>query len=527
MVDCTLVPAPMACRPVRAFAGAATAARLGPTLVDQPLAPYRAGSERARAGGRSTVTAWLGDSFTEGFQVSKRGMMWPKRLAQRINARREATVQYVPAATSTGSVTTPASWPGGQAGWTYTGSVAGSVQYGADLHAVTMSAAATATIVFFGDTMNVLYTRTPSGPAAAAVTLDGVSQTAINAQGSELPGQIATFGTIGDYGFHTLVITATAAPLILEGALVHDGTVFGLGVAFTSIYTLCYGHAGFSTQQFVDNTNWVKSFVNMAGTASLIGISFGPNDSLANRSPEDFRDNLVTIMQMIDAQILSVVGSLGPGYLLYMMPTAPLSYVDAAQSAANLVGRNRAVATDLAALLPSGGTGWGIFDAGNGHPDDSGHQWIADRLASIIDPSAPSAFPRMDNGGPTIEAADTPANRRNWTVSLGFTNGQAYDTTAADNAVRDRVHRKWFEPGVYTARIRYEQITTTGGTAQVFIGATSCGTVATTGTTGTIGETALATPVTIDAPGWYPVTIRHTAATTAALRFMRCKCVPA
>lgn len=527
MVDCTLIPAPMACRPVRAFSNAATAARLGADPLDQPLAAYRAGSERARAGGRSTVTAWLGDSFTEGFQVSKRGFMWSKRLAQRINARREATVQYVPAAASTGSTTAAGTWPGGQAGWTYTGSVAGSVLYGADLHAVTMSAAATATIVFFGDTLNVLYTRTPGGPAAAAVTLDGVAQTAINAQGSELPGQVATFGTIADYGFHTLVITATAAPLILEGALVHDGTVFGLGVAFTSIYTLTFGHAGFSTQQFVDNTNWVKSFVNMAGTASLIGISFGPNDSLANRSPEDFRDNLVTIMQMIDAQILAIGQPLGPGYLLYMMPTAPLSYVDAAQSAATLFARNRAGVVDLAALLPSGGTGWGIFDAGNGHPDENGHQWIGDRLAAIIDPGAPSAFPRMDNGGPTIEAADTPTTRRNWAVSMGFTNGQAYDTTASDAAVRDRVHRKWFEPGVYTPRVRYEQITTLGGTVQVFIGSTSAGSVATTGTTGTIGETALGSPVTIDSPGWYPVTIRHTAAGAAALRFMRCKCVPA
>lgn len=525
MVDCTLVPAPVECRPVRAFAGAASAARLGVDLLDQPLAPYRAGSERARSGDRSTVTAWLGDSFTEGFEVSKRGNTWIRRLAHRINGKREATVTYAPASTGTNSTVTAADWPGDQPLWTYTGSVAGSVLYGADLHAVTMATAATATIVFFGDTINLVYTRTPGGPSAAAVTLDGVAQTALNAQGSELPGQQAVYGTPGDYGVHTFVITATAAPLLLEGGLIHDGTEFGLGVAFRSIATLCFGHAGFSTQDFLDRPNWVKSFVNLAGGASLIGISFGPNDALQLRTPEDFRDNLITIMEMIDAQIQLIGVPLGPGYLLYMMPTAPLSYVDAAQSAATTFARNRAVAYDLAALLPSGGTGWGIFDAGNGHPNDGGHLWIADRLASVIDPMAPSTFPRMDAGGPVIEAAETATARSNWTVSLGFTNGQAYDTTAADAQVRERRHRKWFEPGTYTVRVRYEQITTLGGTAQVLIGNTSAGTVATTGTTGTIGETALGTPVVIDSPGWYPVTIRHTAAAAAALRFMRCKCV--
>lgn len=511
--------------PYKAFAGAAV--RRGPTPLDQPLANYRAGAARARAAGNATVTAWLGDSFTESFSPTKRGLRWMNRLAHRLNARREATVQYVPAATSTGSTTAAGTWPGGQAPWTYTGSVAGSVVYGADLHAVTMATSATATIVYFGDSINIYFTRTPGGPAAAAVTLDGAAQTAINAQGSELPGSVATFGTVGDYGVHTLVITATAAPLVLEGALIHDGTRFGFGVPFDAIYTLCYGHAGFSTQQYVDNTNWVKSFANQAATASLIGISFGPNDALANRSGNAFRDNLLTIVDMIDDQIRALGSTPAAGILFYMMPTAPTSYLDAAATAAATLGQNRAAVIDLAALLPDAGNGWGIFDAGNGHPNDAGQLWIADRLVEIIDPAAATGLPRMDAGGPIIEAADVPTARSNWAASLGFTNGQAYDTTVADNAVRERRHRKWFEPGVYTPRVRYEQITTTGGTVQVLIGNTSAGTVATTGTTGTIGETALASPVTIDSPGWYPVTIRHTAATNAALRFMRCKCVAA
>jgi len=526
MVDCTQIPVPVECRPVRAYP-ADQQPRRGTTSADLPLTEYRAQSVRARTGSNACITAWLGDSFTEAYNPTKRSFRWIERLAHRLNTRREATVLYYPAAASTFSTTAANTWPGGQAPWTYTGSVAGSVLYGADLHAVTMSAAATATIVWFGDTINILYTRTPTGPSAAAVTLDGAAQTVINANGTLTPGQSATYGTVGDYGVHTLVITATSAPLILEGALVHDGTRIGFGVPFDSIYTLAFGHAGFSTQHFVDNTDWVKSLASMAGTAALIGISLGPNDALEDRDAADFGANLVTIMERIDAQIASLGITSRPGYMLLMMPTAPFTYVDAAHNAAQLFNEERAFAVDLAALLPDGADGWGTFDAGNGHPNDAGQLWIADQVAHILDPAAPSGLPRMDPGGPLIEAADTPTRRSSWTASFGITNGQTYDTTSADNTVRERRHRKWFEPGTYTARVRYEQITTTGGTVQVLIGNSSCGTVATTGTTGTIGETALGTPVVIDTPGWYPVTIRKTAASSAALRFMRLKCVAA
>lgn len=484
------------------------------------LSPWRTALARARVLDRSPLYAFLGDSLTESFSPTKRGRRWHNYLQQRLNGAKAAFTDWVPASAGTLNTTAANTWPGGQAGWTYTGTPSAAITYGPDLHGISLASGGTATISWAGDFITVYYAVTPTGPAAAAVTLDGASVDAIDAEGTEAPGTSTTYGTAGDFGWHTLVITATGAPLTLEGAVVYGGTRFGLGVPFDTVLGYCFGHSGFSTADFLSRPNWLTSFTRIAGSAQVIGIGLGPNDRLAGRSPGAYAANLRTILGQIDAAIDAVPVTADPCFLLVHLPTSDPAYLPAMRDLSESYGGGvRVRVLDLAGQVPDSEAGWGLLD-NSGHPSDAGQLWIADRIAEVLDPST-TTRPQMREGGPIIEARDEPDRRSNWTASFGFTNGQGYDVTTADNAVRERRHWRWLEAGTYVAVVRYEQLTTTGGTVEVLVDGSSAGTQATTGTTGTIGETQLGSTITVDSPHWAIVTIRKTTASSAALRFMR------
>jgi hypothetical protein len=500
---------------------------------DQPLAAFRAELARARldTNGRGTATAWLGDSLTESFAPSARGLRWIEHLTNRLSAGYRvngARVTYVPASAGVFSTVNAASWPGSEAPWTYSPTPTGLVTYGADLHAVTVPTGGTATLTYFGDIVNLIYVRTPTGPAAATVAIDGVQIGTFNANGTELPSQVFTsvpVSGIGDYGAHTLVITAVGAPLVLEGAFVYDATKVALGIPFNTVQCHCFGHAGFGAVDFAALANWPNSLATVARNfdqpASLVGIAFGANDSLAKVSAAVYGASLVTIADRIDQAFRDVVGptTRAGGFLLVEMPGIPRSYVEAAWDAAAAIGVERAVVLDLAEFLPDGGVSWGLLTAtGDTHPGDGGQLWVADTIAEAIDPNRVER-PVMPVGGPIIEATDEPLRRSNWAASFSATNAGTIDSTAADTNVHERRHRVWLEPGTYVPRIR-NVATATSATAEVLVGSTSAGTTATGTSSGNAIEAALSS-IVIKSPGWYPVTIRKTATGAGALQFSR------
>lgn len=500
------------------------------------LSRVRADLARTRSGtagdtdARSTAIAIVGDSLTEAFTPTKRGLMWTRHLARRLNGSRMSSVQYIPAAANAFSTVVASDWPGSQAPVTYTGSTAGSVIYGGDLHATVMQSGATATVTFFGEVIGVVYVRTTTGPSAAAVTLDGVAQTAINANGSELPGQQATFVAPG-YGFHTLVVTATAAPLILEGFTVHDGEIFGFGVPCRAVRTYAFGHSGFQTQQFVNAANWATSVAaltcNSALTThlSLAIIALGANDSGASVTASTFRANLQTIMGQLDTAINATGVTRDPDFLLMAMAGLPDSYVDAMWTARSNYGSDRVGVLDVRSYLPGGGATWDIMDSTPaGHPIDSGQLWLSNLVADWIDGDSGVRTPAPTRNDIVIEAVTPATYRSGWTESLALTGasgGEVYDASPADAGANERVHREWLDRGTYQARLRYGEVTTTGGQAEVLVAGSTLGTQSTTGTTGNIGEATLGSTVTIDSPGAYPVVIRCTTANSAVFRFIR------
>lgn len=507
-------------------------------LARQALAQFRAEFARARSGtaddinSRSVTLVMVGDSLTEAFTPTVRGLMWPRHVSRILNGARMGGMQYLPAAANFGSTQTAADWPGGQPVWTYSAAPTGDTTHGGDLHAVTMGAGSTATLTFFGETVIVMYTRTPGGPVAAAVTLDGVSQTAIAAQGAEAAGQVAVFVADG-YGFHTLTITSTAGQLLLEGAAVSDNEPYVFGIPTRVIRTPHFGHAGFDSDLFVERTNWATSVINLTtnlatGTyPSLFVIWLGANDQVLGKPPAELQSNLVTLMGMLDSRIDTIGITTNPGFLLLAGWSMTQAYVDALWGARDDYGEDRVGVLDMRRYLPGEGASLGVFDA-SGHPNDAGQLWLARTVSDfILGPLAPTfppePAPGYTNDDILIEAA-TPADfRLNWTETLAFTSvtsGQQYDQAAGASDVKERRHRVWFQRGTYEVRLRYGEVTTTGGQGQVVIGGTTVGSVTTTGTTNNVAESVLGS-IVIDSPGPRPVVIRKTALNAGAFRFNR------
>jgi len=511
-------------------------------LAAGALSRYRTDAARARTdhptdleARSATVVIGPGDSLTEAFAPTKREFMWTRYLARRLNRQRMGGTQYIPAATGTFSDTVAGSWPGGQAPWVYSVAPAADVTHGGDLHAVTMVSGSTATITFVGESINVVYTRTPGGPAAAAVTLDGAAQTAIAANGTELPGRIQTYLADG-YGFHTLVITSTSGTLLLEGAVVTDNEIFSLGVPGRIVRTMAFGHAGFQTNDYIIRPNWSTSLLNVVANQptgtypSLFIIGLGANDQVGAVDPGVYANNLLSIITTIDLGLDALGITTDPGFLLLAFPTQSDAYVDQMWSVRNRYNPDRVAVLDLRRFMARKGVDWDIF-LNASHMNDAGQQWVANIVAAFIEgfviPDVPQPGLWDSKGNVYINALDPPDFRLNYAQSLALVsaaNGTWRDATPASSTVAERRHRKWFNRGVYTPALRYGEVTTLGGEWQVLVNGTSLGTTgASTGTTGNIVGTALSSTITIDTPGPYSVTLRKTGLNAGAAHFVDCE----
>lgn len=479
----------------------------------------------ARAGGVAASMVVVGDSLTEAYEPSKRGYRWADVVGRRLAGPRLGLGHYVPAAANAFSSRTATDWPGDQMPWVYTGATGGSVEYGADLHATTIAAAGTATISFYGDICTVHYARTPGAPATVTVTLDGQAVAAISPNGTVLPGQAATYGTIGDYGYHTIVLTVGAGgTFTLEGLSWSDNIRFGFGVPFEGVRFIGVGHAGFAVPNFTATSTWAAS-VAVHGP-QCVGIALGANDvNLAPGSggtPAEYRAGLVTMMEAVDAAFIAVSAT-PPDYLLIEMPGLPDAWVDAASGACEDFDADRASVLDLGRSASFGGD-WGTaLAAANDHPNDGGQQWIADRVVDLIDPQGPPIPAWRSPASVFIDPRDVATRRSNWAEALSFggvtgNNNIApriLDNSGGGTTVGERRHRVWLEAGTWAGNVMCWQVTG-NGVLEVLVAGTSLGTVNQGAVADLVTYFALGTSVTISTPGWYPVVIRKTSASGVA-----------
>ena len=476
-------------------------------------------------GGLSVQLVMIGDSMTEGFGGGKYRNRMMDRLRRRFMGNQPGTHGLLPASANVFSQVGDANWPGADDPWTFTGSVTGNIDHGLGFHAANIpsAGAGSATISYFGDKISVFYTRSTGGPTACAVTLDGVSQTVINANGAELPGQSATFGTNAQYGFHTLVMTPNSGTFILEGVEWYDGDLAFL--RNNSVILLDGTHAGFGADAWAGQATNAWSAM-LAGSDLFLGgivILLGYNDDQTGRTPTQFQNDLVTIVNRIDAR----VSSTDAGVLFVMVPGTDLTYVNAARAAAVQLGTDRASVYDLGAMRPD--RLWSAdLTTDTVHPNEAGNIWFADAMGQVLDPTPISQQPVT----PTqliIDSSRFPTFRSSWTEAWTALTGGigGYDQSGGGTTVGERRHRIWLDPGTYRVTVTTQEDTGLGTIEALlgrWLGATqslvSCGTKANVAGSPTVVTTRLSTTVVNEIAGWCPLVIRKTS-TTGAIRFVR------
>lgn len=487
----------------------------------QKLAVSRMGGAAAL----SVIIFIIGDSRVRAISTLFRNA-WPDKLRARFLGSTPGSYGFLPASGSL-ALLTDGGWPSGDNPWTYTGGCSGNILYGLGFHGANVPAAGgnSATLTYFGDKVTIFYVRTTSGPTACAVTLDGVAQSTFNANGSELAGQQAQYGTHGNYGFHTLTITPNSGTLILEGAQWFDGDApfFVSG----TVQMFDGSHSGFQANQFAgsSNNNW-SAMLNGADSFMGMGIvCFDVNDIAAGRTPTQYQADLQAIVSQVDARL----GTTELSWLFLHLPASvdTTSFVAASRAAAAAIGSSRCSVLDLAALRP--GRTWGANLSSDGtHPNDAGMGWIAEQLGQVLDPTPATNMPVTQKR--TVIDASTPADGRSswteaWTALTGGLGG--YDQSGGGTTVGERRHRVWLDAGTYRATVTTQEDTGLG-TIEVLIGKwasntpalISCGTKANAAGSPTLVTTRLGTTVTTDISGYHPVYIRKTAA-SGAVRFVQ------
>lgn len=489
------------------------------------VARWRQKLAKARSGGVSVQIIVLADSMGR-FTTTRYRNAWIDRLRRRFQGSTPGSLGLLPATENVFAVTGDANWPGGDDPWTYTGAVTGNVTYGTSRHAVNVpSGGGAAQFTYFGDKCVVFFVRNSTGPTACAVTLDGVAQTAIDAtEPTEAASQQAGFGTHGNYGFHTLVLTPNNGTLILEGVEWFDGDApfFTTG----SVILLDGSHAGFSAFDFAasDNNNWSAAIAGAEAFCGMSVIALGANDISNGRTTQQFEDDLVTICQRIDAR-LAVPDMC---HLFVVMPgITRTAFVDAARRAARRVGLGRAAVYDAAALRADRRWGGDLSDDGV-HPNDSGHTWMAETLGQVLDPTpttlSPSTPERIVIDASTSATARTSWTEA-WTALTGFPGG--YDQSGGGSTLGERVHRRWADPGTYRGTLTYHQDSGLGS-IEVLVGRWVGNTPTLTALNAAIATAGAAGPVTVrlgttvetHIAGWVPIVVRKTTA-SGAVRFVQ------
>lgn len=491
------------------------------------LARWRSKLALSRSGGAGSLSVmmWIiGDSRVRG-NASKYRLAWPDLLQKRLMGARAGSFGNVPPTEGGFALPLDADWPGGDSPWTYSAGVNGSVLNGFGLKAVSVPTGVSATITYFGDKVNLTYERTVAGPTACAVTLDGTSVGPLNARGTYLPGQSVSYGTQGDYGFHTLVMTPNDGPFVFEAVQFFDADTpfFVVG----GVQVIDGGHPGYGIKDWTSgdqsNNDWSASIA--AGTTAFSGllIVFGDvNDKNNGRTPDQHKNDLITLVNRFDARL----GTTDTSVAFVSLPTNQdlTAYRDAMFEAAKTLGTSRAGVIDLGSLLPN--RAFGILSDDGVHPNDAGHIWVAEQLYNILDPGR-AAGPLPVTPARTIIDASTLANGRtaSWPDNWVALPDGGYNQSGGGTTLAEERFRMWSDAGTYRGTLTMQEDAALGN-VEVYMGRWVNNTMTLTQMGGknnvagapTLVTTRLATTIVNDISGNVPVVIRKTTA-AGAVRF--------
>jgi lysophospholipase L1-like esterase len=353
------------------------------TATDQRFAasPWRYDSTNGRAfraalGKRATSPVdilAIGDSVTEGQGVtSPPAGRWLTLLRDQLRTAFPAGVTggagYIPSQSTISGYTSPVA---------YTGTASNLTSFGLGLRCKQMSSGATATLTFTGTGVDIVYVK---GSSASTFTwaVDGGSTTNVNTNGATSDGNVAQIRGLSAAS-HTLVVTATANYIFLDGFMVYNGD------EAAGIRVWDAGHAGFRSADFSGASANADGAYNMQ--PDLVSIELGINDKLLTIAAA--RTNLEAIISRVRAKC-----TVPPTIVLWKPWMATPWASGAVDTWTNYLAMLEALAKadgkigifDPSALIGdlTADNSYGMGNADLTHPSNGGHQALADAFYRML-----------------------------------------------------------------------------------------------------------------------------------------------
>lgn len=382
--------------------------------------------------GKTFRTVVIGDSITEGATTTTKPDRYIEKLAENLRAGlgfdSKPNSKYVSA---NYLVQTEV--------FTYDGTNTPGLAFGLGLRNNSLGAAGNATLVFTGTGADLLFTSAFS-TGTGEYTVDGGDPVAIDtdlgAANSDIrikPQVVEIRGL--DSEEHTVVITATDS-LILGGAYVYDGD------EDEGVHVFEAGHPGFGF------FNYAELYIFASGNQvhaltldpDLLIVPLGANDYLAARSLADAANLMRRTIHLLRATNPSVS-------IMFVMFQNITDGAVSSDSYASWSAGLKAVAYDLNCAVIDWTDSIGSFvpagnpnDAGDQiHPNDDGHELIAEQMANkILAVSPTSSFPAYVDPPDLLLAPDLSLWTANGAVVAAastMADGSPTYTVADDSAV--------------------------------------------------------------------------------------------
>jgi lysophospholipase L1-like esterase len=402
-----------------------------PVTVDA-LAGYHEGVARAQNGQGPLKVLTIGDSISEGQGTRVKTNRWQDQL----NVDLRQALGFAPGGDGfhPGYYATysPTTWGPAQSGVVTSGSPSQQESFGLGGRGIELvTAGDQITYTVTGDNAEIWWTM---NGGIFTYSVDGGTPVSVNTAGSYSQHHVTSV-SLGTAGSHTVAITATTAPCVIEGVYVYNGDLS------SGIHFYDGTHTGVQSDFFQTTAiDTPQAYTAIAPDLVILEL-VGMNDFLNSYcAPTQTALNVATAITQLDA--LAKVPS-----IIMVIPWTPdatspnsLGYTWA-QYVTAIRGVITAPNITILDFSASWGTAFqsGLWDTDGLHPSEEGSGVIAQTLLGMLAP-APPATPQpvqtgylINGGGATTETVTMPSNVEAGDQLILFAG--AFDSTFSANAV--------------------------------------------------------------------------------------------
>ena len=291
--------------------------------------------------------------------------------------------------------------PGVAGGWNYYGLASGSAigsddpvtiaggnfvvaDRGLGLRAVGLLAGGSATATFRGTGADIVYGNDPAF-ASFTYTVDGGAPITVNTTGATSFGERVQIRGLSTSGIHTIVVTALADLVGIEGFYFYNGD------ESRGIRVIEGGHSGFGASNFA-NSAWEPSLKSW-NFPSLAVINLNLNDLGATRTKAQYKADLITVINKIKTKAIEfgratpsfvLMGAFDNGFdnggVTYAQYLEALQEISAADPFVTWTDERDIFNPDIQT------TRGGLIDPDGLHPTDAGYLLIGTKMAELVLP---------------------------------------------------------------------------------------------------------------------------------------------